>query len=139
MRAEGKFPERLGAFDLTKLEDLALVLLLFRVKEHLELNYGAGAGARVLVDEGYKKNGVAICVPPLRAAGKRKNVSNNGGEPGSGLLEGLKSKVGSSVAGEAHYASQTATLSDRRIGSGESFIKNDLKARSGTPALKGAT
>jgi hypothetical protein len=43
------------------------------------------------------------------------------------------------LLGEAHYASQTATLRDRRIGSGESFIKNNLKARSGTPALKGAT
>jgi hypothetical protein len=35
----------------------------------------------------------------FRAAGKRKSVSNNGGEPGNRLGEGLKSKVGSSVAG----------------------------------------
>jgi len=36
-------------------------------------------------------------------AGKRKSVSNNGGEPSSRVEEGLNSKVGSSVAGRGPF------------------------------------
>lgn len=61
------FPERLGPFDFRKHEDLALFFLLLRVKWHLEKNYSVTERlARVFVDEGYKKNGVAICIPRLQ-------------------------------------------------------------------------
>jgi uncharacterized protein DUF3800 len=67
IRGEWSFPERLGPFNLKKHEDFALFFLLLRVKWHLEKSYrDTERRARVFVDEGYKKNGVGICIPFLR-------------------------------------------------------------------------
>ena len=66
IRGRADFPERLGPFNLEKHEDLALFFLLLRVKRHLEQAYsGSDRLARVFVDEGFKKAGKAISVPPL--------------------------------------------------------------------------
>src|SRR5262249_46662510 len=46
-----------------KQEDLALFFLLLRIKWYLEKEYAGGRQARVFVDEGFKKNGVAIRMP----------------------------------------------------------------------------
>jgi len=67
VRARGSFPERLGPFDFTKQEDLALFFLLLRVKWHLEQTYAEhNRRARVFVDEGFQRNGAAIVIEPLR-------------------------------------------------------------------------
>ena len=67
IRRRADFPDRLGPFNLQKHEDLALFFLLLRVKRHLEQTYsGSDTLARVFVDEGFKKAGVAIQIPPLK-------------------------------------------------------------------------
>ena len=67
IRRRADFPERLSPFNLQKHEDLALFFLLLRVKWHLEQTYsGSDTLARVFVDEGFKKAGVAIAIPPLK-------------------------------------------------------------------------
>ncbi|MBI4283837.1 MAG: hypothetical protein HY663_05140 [Chloroflexi bacterium] len=58
-----EFPEKAGPFDLRKPSDAALVFLLIRVKSYMESRGGEGATARVFVDEGFRKNGTAICLP----------------------------------------------------------------------------
>jgi len=64
LRSRAKFPEKLGQFDLTKQEDMALLFLLMRIKWYIEKNRQySSADARVFVDEGYKKNGIAISIP----------------------------------------------------------------------------
>jgi hypothetical protein len=66
VRGQGLLPERFGPFNLKKHVDLALLLLLFRSHQYLEKTYPDGDRlARVFVDEGYKKNGVVISIPPL--------------------------------------------------------------------------
>jgi uncharacterized protein DUF3800 len=55
--------KRIGPFNLEKTEDLALFFLLLRIKSHLEKEGPGGIKARVFVDEGFKKNGVAIKIP----------------------------------------------------------------------------
>jgi hypothetical protein len=58
------FPERLGPFNLTKPNDLALLFLLMNVKQFLKKqSAGPGPWARVFVDEGFQKNGAAIPIP----------------------------------------------------------------------------
>jgi hypothetical protein len=61
-RTRGSFPDKISAFDLRKPQDAALFLLLIRIKWYLQ---GAvmKAKARVFVDEGYKKNGLALRLP----------------------------------------------------------------------------
>lgn len=67
VRARVAFPERLGPFDFTKHEDLALFFLLLRVKWHLEKNYPeTERRARVFVDEGFQRNGAAIAIQSLQ-------------------------------------------------------------------------
>lgn len=67
VRARGSFPERLGPFDFTRQEDLALFFLLLRVKWHLEETYSEhNRRARVFVDEGFQRNGAAIVIEPLQ-------------------------------------------------------------------------
>ena len=67
VRARGSFPERLGPFDFTRQEDLALFFLLLRVKRHLEQTYTEDdRRARVFVDEGFQRNGAAIVLEPVR-------------------------------------------------------------------------
>jgi len=66
IRGRSELPDTLGAFNLRSYEDFALLFLLMRVKWHLEESYEASDRvARVFVDEGYKKNGVGLCFPPL--------------------------------------------------------------------------
>jgi hypothetical protein len=55
--------KRIGPFNLEKQEDLGLFSLLLRIKWYLEKEYVDGSQARVFVDEGFKKNGVAIRMP----------------------------------------------------------------------------
>jgi hypothetical protein len=67
IRARGSFPERLGPFDFTRQEDLALFFVLLRVKRHLEQTYAEpNRRARVFVDEGFQPNGAAIVIEPLQ-------------------------------------------------------------------------
>lgn len=67
VHSHGSFPERLGPFDFTKQEDLALFFLLLRVKWHLEQTYTeSDRRARVFIDEGFQRNGAAIVIEPLR-------------------------------------------------------------------------
>ena len=66
IRRLAPFPECLGPFNFKKHEDLALFFLLLRIKRHLERAYRETERcARVFVDEGYKRNGTAISIPPL--------------------------------------------------------------------------
>ncbi len=66
MRSQVSLPDRFGPFNLNKHEDLGLLLLLWRMKWYLENGYSVDQRlARVFVDEGYKKNGVGISIPPL--------------------------------------------------------------------------
>ena len=61
IRSRAPFPQKLGPFDLTKIEDMAFLILLFRVEWLLkEIGTEHGGKARVFVDEGFKKNGIAI-------------------------------------------------------------------------------
>jgi len=58
------FPKQVGPFNLTKQNDLALFFLLIRVKWFLEQKLAKpGPWARVFIDEGFKKSGVAIKIP----------------------------------------------------------------------------
>lgn len=67
LHQRGSFPDRVGPFNLRSHEDLALFLLLLRVKWHLEKKYSPSERlARVFVDEGFKKNGRAILIEPLK-------------------------------------------------------------------------
>ncbi len=67
LRDRGSFPERVGPFNFRNHEDLALFLLLLRVKWHLEKKYSASERlARVFVDEGFRKNGRAVVIEPLK-------------------------------------------------------------------------
>jgi len=62
VRRRAPFPDAVGPFNLGKPTDAALFFLLLRVKWHLEGQRAPGV-ARVFVDEGYKKNGIAIRIP----------------------------------------------------------------------------
>jgi len=63
-RSCGRLPERLPPFDLTKPEDTALFFLLIRLKWYMQSTptYPT-VKARVFIDEGYKKDGIAIQIP----------------------------------------------------------------------------
>jgi len=64
LHSKARFPKRICPFNLFKQEDLALLFLLIRIKWYIEKNRAApGITARVFVDEGYKKHGVAILIP----------------------------------------------------------------------------
>jgi hypothetical protein len=58
------FPEVAGPFNLAKPEDAALLFLLMRLKWFLQKESGI---ARVFVDEGYKKAGIAMHLPAFRS------------------------------------------------------------------------
>jgi hypothetical protein len=57
------FPNRVGPFNLEKHEDIALLFLLMRIKWHIERTRWRPYTARVFIDEGYKRNGIAISIP----------------------------------------------------------------------------
>lgn len=63
-RSGNQLPDRISPFDLTQVEDTALFFLLLRLKWFMEKTpeYPHLKG-RVFIDEGYKKNGVAIKIP----------------------------------------------------------------------------
>lgn len=61
-RTRGNFPDMISAFDLRKPQDAALLLLLIRIKWYLQRAV-IKAKARVFVDEGFKKNGLALRLP----------------------------------------------------------------------------
>ena len=64
VRGQADLPEKLGPFNLARQLDLALVFLLLRIKWHIERDRkDSESVARVFVDEGYKKNGIAISIP----------------------------------------------------------------------------
>lgn len=63
-RNGNQMPDRIPPFDLTREEDMALFFLLIRLKWFMEKTpeFPLVKG-RVFIDEGYKKNGVAIKIP----------------------------------------------------------------------------
>jgi Protein of unknown function (DUF3800) len=64
-----QLPERLDPFDFTKPQDAALFFLLIRLKWFMQETTGyPTVKARVFIDEGYKKNGVAIQIPTFESA-----------------------------------------------------------------------
>lgn len=68
LRKRTQFPDRVGPFNLLKHEDMGLLFLLLRVKWYLEQAFAEGARlARIFVDEGFKKNGVALAIPSLQS------------------------------------------------------------------------
>src|SRR6266542_2080835 len=62
---QGTLPERLGPLKVRSHEDLALIFLLMRVRNHLQSVEGAVATACVVVDEGRLAHGKAIVHPGL--------------------------------------------------------------------------
>ncbi len=57
-------PDRIPPFDFTREEDTALFFLLIRLKRFIEKTPEfPNVIARVFIDEGYKKNGVALKIP----------------------------------------------------------------------------
>lgn len=68
-RSGNQLPERIPPFDLTQIEDASLFFLLIRLKWFLEKTpeYPNLKG-RVFIDEGYKKNGIAIKIPTFETA-----------------------------------------------------------------------
>lgn len=68
-RSYGQLPERLAPFDFTKPEDTALFFLLIRLKWFMQQTTTyPKVKARVFIDEGYKKNGIAIQIPTFELA-----------------------------------------------------------------------
>lgn len=57
------FPARVGPFKLDRHNDMALFFLLIRIKEYIEKVRHGSQTARVFVDEGFKRNGIAISIP----------------------------------------------------------------------------
>lgn len=65
------FPENVGMFDMTKQNDVALLLLIMRIKWFIEKDRSnANSLAYVFADEGYKKNGMAIEIPSWKSVFK---------------------------------------------------------------------
>jgi len=68
MRAQlgDEMPVHIPHFDLTREEDTALLFLLIRLKWFMEkLPEYPRFKARIFIDEGHKKNGIAIKIPPF--------------------------------------------------------------------------
>ncbi|HLA11225.1 MAG TPA: DUF3800 domain-containing protein [Pyrinomonadaceae bacterium] len=64
--ARGNVPDQVGPFRMSRPNDVALFLLLLRVKWYLE-KAGKSSKARVFIDEGYKKNENALRMPSWQA------------------------------------------------------------------------
>jgi hypothetical protein len=65
IRAKAKWPDKFGLLRLSRHDDFALFLLLMRVLAYLQGLSLPNASARVFVDEGRLKNGVAFGFPKL--------------------------------------------------------------------------
>ena len=65
LRSKFRWPEAFGPLRVSRHEDFALVFLLMRVRAYLQSLPLAGVAARVFVDEGRLKNGVAFGFPKL--------------------------------------------------------------------------
>jgi len=64
----GGFPDKIGPFNLGKHEDMALLFLLIRIKRYIEkYRRSKSENARLFIDEGYKRNGVAIPIPSWKS------------------------------------------------------------------------
>lgn len=63
-RSKGQIPDSIPPFDLTQCNDSALFFLLLRVKLYMqETTTFPNIKARVFIDEGFKRNGIAIRIP----------------------------------------------------------------------------
>jgi hypothetical protein len=63
-RSGNQMPDRIPPFNLTQVEDTALFFLLLRLKWFMEKTPKfPHIKGRVFIDEGYKKNGVALKIP----------------------------------------------------------------------------
>lgn len=62
-RSNGQLPDSIPPFDLTSCNDLALFFLLIQVKGFLQETEMRGKNARVFIDEGFKKQGIALRIP----------------------------------------------------------------------------
>lgn len=67
-KSDNRFPKTLPPFDFNKCEDLALFFLLLRLKWYMQKTETyPNIKARVFIDEGFKKNGVAIQMPTFNS------------------------------------------------------------------------
>lgn len=63
-RSKGQIPDSIPHFDLTQCNDLALYFLLHRLQRYVqETTTFPSIKARVFIDEGFKKNGIAVKIP----------------------------------------------------------------------------
>jgi Protein of unknown function (DUF3800) len=63
-RSNGQLPDSIPPFDFTQCNDLTLFFLLLRLKWYMqETTTFPKIKARVFIDEGFKKNGIAIRIP----------------------------------------------------------------------------
>ena len=64
LQSQMAWPSRVGPFNTEKHQDLALLILLWRIKSYLNKRAARPfCSARVFVDEGYMKDGVSIDIP----------------------------------------------------------------------------
>lgn len=64
LRSGSQFPDSISPFNFSKCEDLALFILLLRLKWYIkETETYPSTKARVFIDEGFKNNGIAIRIP----------------------------------------------------------------------------
>ena len=77
-RSNGQLPDSIPPFDFNDCGDLALFFLLMRLKWYMQdtMTFGK-VKARVFIDEGFKKNGIAIRIPTFEDA--------FAGEPGESI------------------------------------------------------
>lgn len=63
-RGDERLPDAIPPFDLTQVEDAALLFLLLRLKRFMENgSTSPKVRARVFIDEGYKSNGAVLKIP----------------------------------------------------------------------------
>lgn len=68
-RSNGQLPDSIPPFDFNDCGDLALFFLLMRLKWYMQETRTFGkVKARVFIDEGFKKNGIAIRIPTFEDA-----------------------------------------------------------------------
>lgn len=66
-RSKGQLPDSIPFFDFNDCGDLALFFLLLRLKWYMQDTESFGrVKARVFIDEGFKKNGIAMQIPTFQ-------------------------------------------------------------------------